>query len=790
MAPLMGAASLAWLIAAPTEAQSPSEPASWLLTASAQPASDVAAGEGALVERVEFQGLNRINEGFVRRLIKSREGQPFSTRQLQEDVRELLRSRKFLNAAGSTRAEGDRAVVIFTVAEKPEIAGVEIVGNKRFTTEALFKELPFAAGSVLDRFEVNKGRDDLLRKYKETGHFYAEVKLDDAALDEGRVVYTITEGPEVHVAQIAFEGNRAFAASVLRTKIKTQKRFWFIISGVFDEEQAERDALAVEQFYRDEGFLDAKVGYRPDFDPITREALTLTFVIEEGARYTVQAITVAGNAAFDTPRLLSEMQLAPGGFAREDTRRRDIRRVQDVYGEIGYVDARIDTQYDFTETPGVVVLRYDIAENKRSKFGRITIRGNTTTKDEVIRRELRFYPGEDYNTVAARRAERRVLETTLFTPGGVKITPLEDVDGYREALVEVTEGNMIDFLIGVGVSSDNGLIGNITVNNRNFDLLDWPRTWGEFFRGRAFRGDGQTLRLSLEPGVEVSRFRIDFTEPYLFDKPLRFDTAFFLFERDRGPYTEERLGGNVSLSRRFETGPLNGWAVEGAVGLEGVDITDVKTFAAKAIRDARGSSTLTTLKGTIVRDTTDSRIQPSEGSRLSVSWEQAGALGGDWDFGRPGASARWYRTVRTDILDRKSILSLRGDIGYIVGDAPVFERFYAGGFGSLRGFDFRGVSPRKGVYDDAVGGDFILLTGAEYSVPLYAETVRGVTFIDMGTVEEDFEITNWRVSVGFGIRINLDFFGRIPMIFDFGFPIAKDDDDATRVFNFSFGASF
>ena len=146
--------------------------------------------------------------------------------------------------------------------------------------------------------------------------------------------------------------------------------------------------------------------------------------------------------------------------------------------------------------------------------------------------------------------------------------------------------------------------------------------------------------------------------------------------------------------------------------------------------------------------------------------------------------------MRTDILDRKSVLAVRADAAYIVGDAPVFERYYAGGFGSLRGFAYRGVSPRSGIKENVVGGDFILLSGGEYSFPLYGKNFRGVTFVDMGTVEERLEITDWRVSVGFGLRIQVDFFGPVPIVFDFGFPLVKGDDDDTQVFNFAFGASF
>lgn len=406
----------------------------------------------------------------------------------------------------------------------------------------------------------------------------------------------------------------------------------------------------------------------------------------------------------------------------------------------------------------------------------------------MIRRELRFLPGELYNTIATRRAEQRLRETGLFNVA--TITPLPERNGSREALVEVEDAETVLFLIGVGISTDSGVLGSLTIENRNFDLFDWPRNWGEFFRGQAFRGDGQRLRFQAEPGTKLTRFRIDFTEPYLLDRPIRFDTSAYLFQRGRDGYDEQRLGFLVSLSKRFRRGPLAKWAVEGAFRVEGVSVENVDPLAPSDIRNVRGDHLLTALKGTIVRDTTDSRLIPTEGYRFSIGWEQVGALGGDFDFGRPAVSFAWFKTLRTDIFDRKSVLGVRADTAFIVGDAPVFERFYAGGFGSIRGFSFRGISPRAGIFDTRVGGDFILLTGAEYSFPLYGKTFRGVTFLDMGTVEEGFEITSWRASVGFGLRVNVEFFGPVPIVLDFGFPIAKDDDDNTRVFNFSFGASF
>jgi outer membrane protein insertion porin family len=748
------------------------------------------ATEGMKIKRVDLEGLHGVSEAYVRRLLKTRADQAFVQKDVETDVRELLRTRKFVAAYASTRVEEGAAVVVFTLQEKPEIVSVELEGNKKFTNAQLYELTP-VAGAPLDRYEINQARENILQKYKEEGYYYVQVTIDEPALEtERRVIYRINEGPRVRVRHILFEGNRAFAAARLSTKVETKTYIWIFRKGTLDEDKANRDALALQRFYHDEGYLDARAGFRLEFDPIKREDLDLVFVIEEGERYKVKEITFEGNEVFDADRLRAEVKLGPDKFLRNEVLQQDIKHIQDLYGQIGYVAAKIDTRSDFVEEPAYVILRFVLDEGAQSRFGRITIRGNKQTKDEVIRRELLFYPGELYNTVEARSAVQRVRETGLFKSDSVEIVPLEDIQGEREALVTVEETETTQFLIGFGVSTDNGLIGSLSLDNRNFDLFDWPRTWGEFFRGKAFKGDGQRLLLQFEPGTEVSRFRISFTEPYLFDRPIRLDTSFYLFQRRRVGYNEERVGGTVSLSKRFRGGILDNWTIEGTARIEGINISKVDTFAAREIREAKGDHFLTSLKGAIVRDTTDSRMVPTQGYRASFSWEQAGLLGGDYSFGKPALSGVWYKTLQTDLLDRKSVLALRADAAYIVGDAPVFERYYAGGFGSLRGFGYRGISPRGGIKNQPIGGDFILLTGGEYSFPLYSKMFRGVLFCDMGTVEKNLNITGWRASVGFGLRVQVDFFGPVPLVFDFGFPIAKQERDETQFFNFSMGASF
>ena len=407
--------------------------------------------------------------------------------------------------------------------------------------------------------------------------------------------------------------------------MQTKTALWIFRVGAFDAETAERDAIEIQRFYRDEGFLDARAGYRLEFNEITRSNLTVVFVIEEGLRYRIQDIAIEGNTVFTSEHICSAMQLKPGDILRNEALEEDRKRITDLHGEIGYVDARVEMTHEFVEEPGLVILRASISENKQYCFGRIIIRGNAKTKDEVVRRELQFYPGELWNTVEARNAEQRLRETGLFQPDKIHITPLPPEDGVRPALVELQEAETVTFLVGVGVSTDSGVIGSLTVENRNFDLFGWPRTWGEFFRGQAFNGDGQRLKFTAEPGTEVSRFRIDFTEPYLLDRPIRLDTSLYLFQRGRDGYDEERAGFMLALSKRFPRGLLAGWAIEGAFRIEQVGVEDVDPLASQQINEVKGDHLLTGLKGTIVRDTTDSRVIPSKGYRFTIGWEQVGA---------------------------------------------------------------------------------------------------------------------------------------------------------------------
>ena len=758
-------------------------------------AAAAATQPAALLVEIRVEGNKQTSANAVLSNVKSRLGEPFDETVVKADEKRLLQTGRFATVA-TRRIRTDKGVVlIFDVTERPLVAGLEIKGNKAIKTDKLRSELSFGPNDPLSDFAVQTGRQALLNAYHGEGYYFAEVAVDKAALARRQVIYQITEGPQVRVRKIRFEGNTFFNSLILRFKISSHSRLWPFFPGNLDNEQIDQDVVTLRNLYVDEGFLDAKVSRRLDFSP-DKNRVTLTFIIDQGPRYRVNTLLFRGNQIYNDQELANRLKFRKGEFFTAATLKQDTKAVQDSYGELGFIEAQIVTRKQFLspETtapawaekdaagrPALVNLVFDITENDQYRVGKIDIRGNSLTQSRVIRRELRFFPEQLFNTVAVEESRKRLEDTRLFEK--VTIAPVGRGEKVRDALVQVQEGKTAEFMVGVGVSSNNGLLGNVTLTQRNFDLFAWPGTQRSLVTGQAFKGAGQTLSIVAEPGNEMMRFHIDWEEPYLFDQPYRLANRVYYFERQRETYDEIRYGDMLSVGHRF----ANRWYGEIAGRAEGVDINDLDNDAPPEVIADQGSHFLTGPKFTLVRDTTDSRWTPTTGDVLRVAYEQ---ILGSYTFGRATGDYHIYRTVYTDALDRKHVLSGKVQAGQIFGDAPVFEKFYGGGMGSVRGFKYRGISPRSKGTDEQIGGDWMFLLGTEYEYPLIGEMIRGVLFIDTGTVEEDFGFGTYRASVGTGIRWVLPLFGGVPMSFDFGFPIVKDKQDDTQIFSFNVGVTF
>ena len=735
---------------------------------------------------VEFTGLHRTTAAFAQDIVRLRPGDRAEKAALDEAVARLLRTGRFQTASYELVEQPAGVRVVFEVHERTIVASIDFEGNSKFRDGQLKDSVSQKTGEVVDWFAVRDGRESIIAKYHEAGYGDVTVTYDQDRVERtGELVYTIQEGSRVRIRKIFFEGNANIPDGELKKELETKTAFWFFRTGAFDADQVDGDVARVQNHYRDQGFLDAKATYRKDVSP-GGEDLTVVFTIEEGTRYAIEEIQFHGNAALTTEELAGLLTSRVGETVKRPQVDEDVKAVQERYGSLGYIDARVRAVRVFSDKPGLVRITIEITEGEQFRVGRVAVRGNARTKDKVVRRALNLYPPDDlFNLTEAKEAEKRLTDTRIFS--SARVLPVGDAPGVRDAVIDVVEAEKAgDFLFGVGVTSNSGLVGSIVLDLQNFDLFDRPRSWAEFFKLRSFFGGGQRLRIELQPGTDVSRFRIDFTEPYLFDKPLRFDASIYLFERGRDGYQEGRIGHSTSLGKRFERGRLQGWTGEIAFRSEIITVDDVDLFASSEIRDDKGNNLLTGVKASLVRDRTDNRFVPTKGDRLRLSYEQIGLLGGDHNFGKFTTGYNWYKTLAVDRRERKKVLQLRAEGGAIVGDAPVFERFYAGGTGSIRGFEFRGIGERDGLDDNNVGGDYLLLMGAEYSYPLYGDNLRGHVFLDTGTAGAGA----YRAAVGTGVRLTINLFGPLPLEFNVAFPLASGDGDDEQVFSFLVGSIF
>jgi outer membrane protein insertion porin family len=335
-------------------------------------------------------------------------------------------------------------------------------------------------------------------------------------------------------------------------------------------------------------------------------------------------------------------------------------------------------------------------------------------------------------------------------------------------------------MLGGAVNSDAGITGQLTIDERNFDICRWPRSFRDMFSGTAFRGAGQTFRIEAAPGSDFQRYTMQFADPNLFGyKPVSMSVSGFLYDRRFNDWDEERIGGRLSFGYRV-TPDLS---VSAGLSGQNVRITRPRVIGVPQLDDALGDNALYSGEVSLKHDTRDSPIQASRGHYFDFSYEQ---VFGSNDYARFELEYRkyWLLSQRADGSGRQTV-SYSTKLGFSGTDTPIFENFFAGGYATIRGFDFRGASPVVGGVE--VGGRFQWLNTVEYMFPITADDAfRGVAFVDFGTVEQDIEINkeNYRVAPGLGLRVAIPMLGPAPLAFDFAYPVAKADTDQKRVFSF------
>jgi outer membrane protein insertion porin family len=740
-----------------------------------------------LVDDVIPQGNRQVPTQKIISLIRTRPGAEYKQEMIDEDVRNLYEAKLFANIQVYKQPTPDGKVkVFFLVAEFPSMVQEIIYKNaKHLKTEELETTTGLRKGMPLNPTQNKIARQAILRRYNEMGRLFAGVELlEGDKPGDTRIIFNITEGPVVKISSIDITGNTFVSVPRLKTQIESSARFLGIFGGTFEPGVADRDVAHLEEYYRNFGFQDVRVSRELRLDADLR-TVTLIFHVQEGQRYRIASVQVDGNKLFTADQLLKTSKVKAGDFYNKSQVDADQKIIQTVYGYGGYGISVKETNY--TPAPGQVAVHYEVQERPPARVGQIIIIGNGVTRDNVIRRQIPLEPGQILTFPDLKTGEANLTRLGIFesdpSKGGrptVQVLEPETDSPFKDVLVNVQEMPTGSLMFGVGVNSDAGLTGTVALNERNFDITRWPTSVDDLLSGHAFRGAGQEFRLEAMPGTQVQRYTATFREPFLFDSPYGLTVSGYYWDRIYNEYRESRLGMRLGLSRKID----QNWSVAGTLRLEDVGVHDVVPWEPVSITRDEGQHFLGGMRGSVIYDTSDSPLRPTKGERFEVSYEQ---FFGDYTFPQVNVEGDKFWTLyeRPD-GSGKHVLVARSEVSITGSHTPVFERFYAGGYHSLRGFEFRGVGPGELGY--MVGGDFQFLNSLEYQFPIVAnDHLYGVLFVDSGAVEQSVEIKDYRVAVGFGLRIIVPMLGPVPIALDCGFPIVKGPSDHEQVFSFFIG---
>ncbi len=691
--------------------------------------------------------------------------------------------------------ERDGAVVVKLIVKELTgfISDIQYVGADHLGRTELDTLTGLRRGMAMSPHLNQQARLNILRKYQDSGRVHASVTIREGTkLDDRRVVFDIVEGPVVKVTDIEFKfvgpHESGITAGRLREQLTVSRaKLAGLIGGDFNPGQIDYDVVKLTEYYSGLGFLDARVSRELTYSADHRH-VTVTFFVSEGMRYKVGRLQISGNTVYNETKLLEFTDLREDKFYDRGTITADLQRIRDYYGYAGRPVGVREEHPEPEPGKGVVHVHYQVVEAPQMRVGDIKIIGNNVTRDNVIRREIPLYPGQILTYPDLLAGQNNLSRLGIFKDepqNGIKPTiEVLDPQGdspFKDLLVTVSEAQTGSFMLGAGINSDAGVTGSIVLNERNFDITRLPTSVEDILSGQAFRGGGQELRLEAVPGNVYQRYTASWRDPRLFDSLYSLSVSGYYYTRGFTEYNETRTGIRTSLGRRLSPN----WSVTTSLRAENVDLTQIPYYAPKEITDNRGSSFLFGASLGLRYDTRDNYLRPTSGSVFDVNVEQ---VLGDYQF--PIATAEYTNFFNTySRLDGsgKHVLATRSQVSVTTSDAPVFERFYAGGFRSMRGFQFRGVGPHYA--DLNTGGDFAFLNSAEYQIPIVpSDSLYVVGFVDSGTVTRGVSLRDYRVTAGVGLRISMpQLLGPVPLAIDFGFPLAQAPGDKKQVFSFWIG---
>jgi outer membrane protein insertion porin family len=755
----------------------------------------VATAGYAAASGIVIEGGQRVDRETVLSYLQFSSPQTATAAKIDESIKALFQTGLFADVNIVRRG----ATIVIRISENPLINVVNFEGNSEIDDETLQKEVEVKESMIFTKARIQSDTRRVLALYQAKGFYNVKVDPQLIRQPENRVniAFVISENGKTEVKNITFTGNKSFSADTLQGVLVTKQSSWwnpFLKNNTYDADRLEYDKELLRRYYLKNGFADIQVLSADAHLVPDGSAFEINFAVEEGPRYTVADVAVdVGKANLDPNGLTRVVKTGVGDTYNASKVDKTVENLTIEAGNQGFVFAKVEPKVDRNAAGNTVNITYQLSEGKRAYVERIDIVGNTRTRDEVIRRELRLFEGDAFNRTLIERARRRLTALDFFSKIDFKEQPGSAPDKIN-LIVEVEEKSTGSLTFSIGYSSVEAVVGSVSVAERNL-----------FGRG---------LQAKLNTTLSLVKQQVDFsyTDPYFLGSPISAGFDVFATQTDNqtaSSYSSRVVGG--ALRTGFELDEFSSVNFKYYLAYRSVYGIDPVT-SSPAVLAQNGESWKSAVSASYTYDDLDNPNNPTSGFRGQIVEELAG-LGGNTFYSKTELHAFYF----IPLFDDQVVVKLEGNAGHIQGigsnTVPLQDKFFKGG-DSFRGFSNSGVGPRQIGNDglnDSIGAQDYAIGTIEAQFPLglpEAFGISGEIYSDFGTAFNTSESSiskntglcsnltfdcvvsdsaAFRASVGAGIVWNSPFG---PLKFEYSYPILKQDSDDLKYFNFSIGTRF
>ncbi|MFC2061247.1 outer membrane protein assembly factor BamA [Elusimicrobiota bacterium] len=716
------------------------------------------------IEDIAIEGNTNVPTKRIMKHVVLKKGDEYDPSKTGKDISSIYDMGKFDDVSVLIEEVSTGTVrIIYRVEEKNRVKKIEFKGNEEIKSKKLAKKIELEEDEFFDHFIMNEDIIKVENYYKEKG--FAECKVEAYSTDVENedmviVTYYVNEGNKIEIEEISLVGVLEEKYKKVLKQLKTKR------GKVYKKDLLEEDIEKIQEYYKNNGFLNIEVeGPVLTFTP-DHNFMYITFFIYEGDRYYIGEVDFGGNIKISKEEFQDELKIEKGDIYSKTEIKMDMAAVQEYYGNKGYIRMGITPEYTYNNKDNTVDIKYTIAEGPKVYVRNVYLDGNYITRDYVIEREIKIKEGEPFDLDKVRKSQSEIYKLGFFKDVRIEMLPAGSID--KTDLVFIVEEQKTGMAsVGAGYSSQDKLVGTLRITQSNLF------------------GRGQQISAMWEFGARRQNYRIDFTEPWLFNTPTPFSASIYNTDVRRYykdySYNELRRGGSISLGRHF-TDEFSSFL---KYSLEQIKIHKIHDELLDELEES--IDTTSSITPSLRYDTRDYPFNPRKGYVARIANQIAGGIfGGDRDFNKFTVGATYFQPIWRKIT---GVLNVDAGVVREYGDSeevPVYERFYIGGAESVRGYEYGSE------IGNPEGGNYKLVGNAEIKFPIISDKgqtiLQGAFFYDIGStwkeyddivLKSGFENDKLRRGYGFGIRFKTRAF---PIRLDWGYGIDKKPKDSQWYF--------